>query len=244
MTRVLVHGFPSGKPEAVALLDVARHQITTLMGKEIVEVREALAGFEIIAAVQVRGLLRALGFEPGERRLAELGPPQKTRQLNRQGRTLRITTTLLVQGSCGITRPFGEADVMRRYLHDGSHAKLRRRLEADVQSLYALYQYGRLHGAVRLLWGFLNEMIPAPWVHRDETKLHDLMRQACALGMALEVVAGSAPGWETPWSRVRRAYVEKDESGWPSWLVDERGRVIQREEVQLARVAEEGRRAT
>jgi hypothetical protein len=45
---------------------------------------------------------------------------------------------------------------------------LHRRLEADAKALLALYQYGRLHGAVRLRWGFLDEMIPAPWVHRDE----------------------------------------------------------------------------
>ena len=54
----------------------------------------------------VRALLRALEFEPGERRLAELGPPQKTMQIDRRGRTLRITTSLLIQGSCGISRPF------------------------------------------------------------------------------------------------------------------------------------------
>jgi len=47
-----------------------------------------LAGYEIIGAVDVRALLRTLNIDPGERRLAELGPPQKTRQLNRRGRTL------------------------------------------------------------------------------------------------------------------------------------------------------------
>lgn len=63
---------------------------------------------QMIGAVGVRALLRTLNMEPGERRLAELGPPQKTRQLDRRGRTLAITTTLLVQGSCGISRPCGD----------------------------------------------------------------------------------------------------------------------------------------
>ena len=85
----------------------------------------------------------------------ELGPPQKTRQLNRRGRKLQITTRLLVHGSCGITRPFGDERVLRGYLREGRDAKLRRRLAADAKSLFALYQYGRLHGAVRLRWGFL-----------------------------------------------------------------------------------------
>lgn len=52
-------------------------------------------------------MLRALNIELGERRLAELGPPQRTRQINRRGPTLTIITTLLIQGSCGISRPFG-----------------------------------------------------------------------------------------------------------------------------------------
>ena len=239
MARVLIHAFPAERPEAIVLLDVGRREITTLVGEGIVMARDALMGYDIIAAVHVRELLRSLGFEPGERRLAELGPPQQTRQLNRRGRTLRITTSLLVQGSCGISRPFGDAEVMRRYLHGGEHAKLRRRLEADAKSLYALYQYGRLHGAVRLRWGFLDERIPAPWVHRDERTLHDLLLRAYATRAPLEVVTGGAPGWETPWSRAQRAHVEKDARGWSYWLVGEEGHVIIEAEVQLARLAEE-----
>ena len=99
---------------------------------------------------------------------------------------------------------------MRRYLHGGEQIKLRRRLEADAKSLYALYQYGRLHGAVRLRWGFLDEMIPAPWVHHDEPTLYHLMAQAHRLRVPLEVVTGSAPGWATPWSRAQPAYVERN----------------------------------
>jgi len=241
MRRILIHAFPAKRPEAVVLLDVGRREIATFMSEEIAEAKEKLADYDIIAAVEVRKLLRALDFEPGERHLAELGPPQKTRQLNRRGRKLRITTSLLVQGSCGISRPFGDEEVLRRYLREGQSTRLRRRLEADAKSLYALYEYGRLHGAVRLRWGFLDEKIPAPWVHRDEATLYDLERRAFELQVPLEVVVGSAPGWADPWSRVRRAYVEKEKPGWRSWLVDEEGHVIDRDEVQLARLAGEDR---
>jgi hypothetical protein len=237
MRRILIHAFPAKKPEALVLVDVGQREITTFMGEEIAEAKRRLADYDIIAAVGVRALLRVLPFEPDGRRLAELGPPQKTRQLNRRGRALRITTSLLVQGSCGISRPFGDQEVLRKYLREGQSTKLRRRLEADAKSLYALYQYGRLHGAVRLRWGFLDEKIPAPWVHRDEATLYDLKERAFELQAPLEVVAGSAPGWADPWSRVRRAYVEKEEPGWRSWLVDEQGHVIDEDEVQLARLA-------
>jgi hypothetical protein len=241
MRRILIHAFPAKQPEGVVLVDVGRREITTFTGEEIADAKEKLADYDIIAAVEVRALLRALHFEPGERRLAELGPPQKTRQLNRRGRKLKITTKLLVQGSCGISRPFGDEEILRKYLREGQSTKLRRRLEADAKSLYALYQYGRLHGAVRLRWGFLDERIPAPWVHRNEETLYHLEKRAFDLQVPLEVVAGSVPGWVDPWSRVRRVYVEKEEPGWRSWLVDEEGQVIDRDEVQLARLAGQDR---
>lgn len=237
MRRVLIHAFPAHSPKAAVLVDVDRREITTFMGEAITAGWAKLAGYDILAAVGVRALLRAVGFEPGPRRLAELGPPQKTRQLNQRGRTLKITTSLLVQGSCGISRPFGDETVLQQYLRDGEEAKLRRRLEADAKSLFALYQYGRLHGAVRLRWGFLDELLPAPWVHRNEHTLHDLIERARESGAPLEVVIGSAPGWAEPWSRARRAYVREQEQGWRSWLVDEQGWPIDMADIQLARLA-------
>ncbi len=221
----------------VALLErgePTRWEIPTYMGEDITRSKPKLADYDVLAAVDVRALLRALRFEPGERRLAELGPPQKTRQLNERARTLKITTTLLVRGSCGISRPFGDEKALHTYLREGESTKLRRRLEADARSLYALYQYGRLHGAVRLRWGFLDERLPAPWVHRDEHTLYHLMKRAYEIPAPLEVVVGSAPSWADPWSRVRRAYVEQDEGGWRFWLVDEQGYVIDEADVQAA----------
>jgi len=236
LSRALLVAFPPSRPEAVALLDVGGHELTTFVGDELASLPSRLAAYAILGGVDVRGLLRALGFDPGGRRLAELGPPQKTKQLNRRGRTLKITSALLVQGSCGIGKPFGDEKKLAEYLAKGELTKLRRRLEADVKSLYALYEYGRLHGAVRLRWGFLDERIPAPWVHRDEPKLYDLKRSALSMNVPLEVVVGSAPGWAEPWSRVRLAHVEQDAEGWRTWLVDDDGFPIDEVEVQRARL--------
>ena len=227
----------SGEPTAwLALVDVVRREVTTFVKDEMTLAIERLADYEIIGAVDVRALVRTLAVDPGERRLAELGPPQKTRRLNRRGRTLIITTALLVQGSCGISRPIGDERTMREYLRSGADTKFRRRLEVDAKSLYALYQYGRLHGCVRLRWGFLDEMLPAPWVHRNESTLYHLVKEAHERGVPLEVVAGSAPGWADPWSRVQRAYVATDAWHSPSLVVDKQGYEIPRADVQLARL--------
>jgi hypothetical protein len=237
MSRALLVAFSPQQPQAAALLDIAAHEITTYVGDELAVLRSRLAAYDILGGIDVRRLLRALDLDPGGRRLAELGPPQKTLRLNQRGRTLKITTAMLVQGSCGIGKPFGEATKLAECLAKGELSKLRRRLEADVKSLHALYQYGRLHGAVRLRWGFLDELIPAPWVHRDEPRLYTLMQSALAANVPLEIVVGSAPGWDEPWARRCIAYVEKDADGWRTRLIDELGFVIPEVDVQRARLA-------
>jgi hypothetical protein len=63
------------------------------------------------------------------------------------------------------------------------------------------------------------------------------MRRARELGAPLEVVVGSAPGWEDPWARARLAYARSDEPGWRCWLVDQQDYLINEFDVQLARIA-------
>lgn len=136
-----------------------------------------------------------------------------------------------------MSKPFAEEGKLADYLAKGDLTKPLRRLEADAKSLLALYEYGRLHGVVRLRWGFLDESLPAPWVHRDEPVLHDLEKAALALDVPLEVVVGSAPGWEEPWSRARHAHVEPGGDGWRYWLVDDAGSTIDELDVQRARLS-------
>jgi hypothetical protein len=237
MSRALLVAFPPLSPRAVVLLDVGEHTLSTFVDEQLDALPARLSAYDVLGGVDIRRLLRALAFDPGERRLAELGPPQKTKQISKRGRTLKITTALLVQGSCGISKPFGEEEKLAHYLATGESMKLLRRLEADAKSLYALYQYGRLHGAVRLRWGFVDELIPAPWVQRDESTLYNLKKSALAMGVPLEVIVGSAPSWSEPWSRARTAYVEEEVDGWRTWLVDEDGGVIADDDVQCARLS-------
>jgi hypothetical protein len=238
MSRVLLVAFPTKTPRVVSLLDVGAHTITTFVDEELVEARARLADYDMWCGVDVRATARELGVEPGDRRLGELGPPQKTRKLNRRGRTLKITTALLIQGSCAISRPLGDPKTLAGYLRRGELTKLRRRLEADAKALHALYEYGRLHGAVRLRWGFLDERLAAPWVHGDEARLDHLEETALAMDVPLEVVVGTAPGWEAPWARARLVRVEQDpRTRWQRWLVGEDGAAIHHEDVQRARLA-------
>ncbi len=237
LRHVIAYAFPPGGAEALALLDVEAHTIDTFIGGEIAAARARLAAYDIIAGLDVRALLRGIGVDSAGLRLAELGPPQKSKKINKSGRTLKITAELLIRGTCGISRPF-DPEGLRRHLAAGDLGKARRRLEADVKSLHALYQYGRLHGALRLRWGFIDERIPAPWVDYDECTLGTLMSQAHTQSLPIEVVVGNAPGWADPWSRAIPARVVKGNAEWDLYLVeDETGYAVPREDVQLARLA-------
>ncbi len=236
--RVLVCAFPPGSPEAVVLVDVGQRTLETFFSNGFDEVRRRLASYDVVAAVNVRAVLGALGVAPGTLRLAELGPPQKSKKLNKRGRTLKITTAMLIQGSCRIARPLGDEAKMREYLRNGQLTQFRRRLESDAKALLAMYEYGRLHGSLRLRWGFLDERIPAPWVHRDEPNLYDLKRAAAERAAVIEVVTGSAPGWEHPWSRARRCVAAPSPYGHGHGLdlIDESGFVVDQREIQSARL--------
>lgn len=240
LRRAIVHAFPPDAPVAVVLVDVAERRLDTFAATDDVawldEVRTQLAGYDVIAGLGVREIVRGLGFVPGERRLVDLGPPQKSLKINQRGRTLKITAAMLIQGSCGISRPLADASVLRAYVRASNRTRLVRRLQADAKSLFWLYQYGRLHGTVRLRWGFLDELFGAPWTHRDETHLYHLCKLAMQLGVALEVVAGSAPGWTEPWARMRRCTVA--EHGYEYFLWDEDGQPVDLRDVQLARLEE------
>lgn len=237
LRRAVVHTFPPDDPAAAVLVDVDSRDCRTFLAENLDDLRSRLTSFDVIAGVDVRALLRGLRFDPGARRLADLAPPQKTVTIDKRGRTLRLTTAMLVEGSCRISRALAPRDQLERYLADGKGGKLERRLEADARSLLALYQYGRTHGAVRLRWGFLDEMLPAPWVHRDESVLHHLKSKAHALGVALDVVIGRAPGLEDPWERAQRCRVVTGRDEYDLHLFTDDGQHVDPWDVQLARLA-------
>ncbi|MEW5850532.1 MAG: hypothetical protein AB2A00_17230 [Myxococcota bacterium] len=238
LRRVIIHPFPLRAPEAVVLVDVGERRLKTLRGPGLQHLTGELDAYDVVAGLEVRTALTGLGLDAERRPLAELGPPQKTIKLNQRGRVLKITTPLLLLGSCGIGRPFGDAGKLTAYLRAGDQTRFIRRLEADAKALLAYYQYGRLHGYVRLRWGFLDEHIPVPWCHRDEVTLHGMKATAYQRGVPLEVVCGSAPGWSDPWSRVQRCTVRAGQREWDLRLFDENGFHVPDEDVQLARAAE------
>ncbi|WP_437971096.1 hypothetical protein WMF04_18200 [Sorangium sp. So ce260] len=238
--RAVLRVVPSAAhPQAAALLDVGQRSIQTFVGRDVAELGELLARFDVIAGLDIRDALRALGLDADRRRVVDLGPPQTSRRLSPTGRTLQITPELLIAGTTRIGRPLGEPERVARYLSGGEHQRLARRIESDVKALHAFYQYGILHGSVRLRLGVIDEAFAIDWALPGDVSLHQQLKSARETCAAIDLVIGAAPGWADPWSRARRVRVV--DLSLPEVVLtrDEEGNVlpIGRDEIQAIRLA-------
>jgi hypothetical protein len=233
LRRVIVRAFPVRAPRVVTFIDVDSRDVATMIGADRAELEAALRPYDVIAGLDVRATLRGLGIET-DRRLAELGPPQKTMRLS-PSRVLEIAPDMLIRGTCRINRPLHAPERLRAYLAGNELAKLQRCLESDARSLHSFHEYGRLHGFVRVRAGAVDATVQAPWHHPDEPTLYTLMKQAWDLAMGVEIVKGT-PEWGDPWARAATVVVERGVREQELYLVDEQGDIVDDRDVQLARL--------
>jgi hypothetical protein len=76
---------------------------------------------------------------------------------------------------------------------------------------------------VRLRWGFVDEVFGVDWALPDDHRLHEVLRKAMEEGVAIDLVTGSSPGWNDPWSRATR---------WRLVEVDFREAIVEQEGVR------------
>jgi len=223
--------------EAAVLLDVENRSIQSYDRENFSELRSALVDFQVLVGLHIRNQLQALGVDPDDWRLVDLKPPQKSRRLNRAGKTLHITPELLISGTTGMSRPLADPSKIAEYIARGERGKLGRRLESDAKALHAFYRYGALHGCVRLHWGFIDEMLGVDFRMPGEMDFYGLLKDAMHSELPVEMVVGTAPGWEQPWSRARLVHVLELSSHFLT--VRERGgtQYINRFEIQAIRIA-------
>jgi hypothetical protein len=205
MRKALVWALPrERRPAVVSILDLRSRQILSYAGASVGAARDALKGFNVVYGLEVRATLAVLGLDVLDFRLFELRPPRKSIQLNRAGKKLHVTPELVITSTTGIGHPLADPVKVAQYAAEGDSAKLVRRIESDVKSLYAYYRYGVLHGHVRLRWGFVDEVFGVDWALPDDHRLHEVLRRAMEEEVAIDLVTGSSPGWNDPWSRATR----------------------------------------
>ena len=180
-------------------------------------------------------LLEMVIFDVVAWRLIDLALHPKSKQLNKRGRKLAISTELLITSSTGIGKPLGDPKKMREYWEQEKMGMLAKRMESDAKSLYAFYRYGALHNGIRLRWGFLSDSYLAEWSVPGEPSLYTILKERLTSGEPVEFVRGTAPGWADPWSRSQRAIVKQLD--YHNVVVDMDGIlvVIPREEFQAIR---------
>ena len=236
-TRVLVHGFQvDDKTVGITLLDLDQRLLSTVFGEELSTIAARLRDYTVIVGLRPRDFLLELGINDMVAwRLIDLAHHPKTKQLNKRGRKLTISTEMLITSSTGISKPLGDPKKMREYWVKGKKGMLAKRMESDAKSLYAFYRYGALHNGIRLQWGFLSESYLAEWSVPGEPSLYAVLKERLTSGEPIEYVRGTAPGWTDPWSRSQRGIVKQLDYG--NVVVDRDGilDVIPREEFQAIR---------
>lgn len=205
LRRAILHSFPeAGPPAAVTLLDIAGRSLRTWVGPEIREAVREMDEYDLLAGLHVRKQLERLNLEPDRWRLVDLAATQKSMTINRRGRTLRLTSEMLIRSTTGISKPLGDSRHLKGYLARGELGKLARRLESDAKALLPFYQYGVLHGAVRVRWGFLDESIPVGWSAEGDSRAYEILHEAKEARRPVDIVSRWAPAWSDPWSRAIR----------------------------------------
>lgn len=238
LRRALLVVYPPKKPIAAVLVDDSEHTLETFVGEPaLAALRARLPAYDVLAAEDVRGALRALGHDPREQRLHDLSPPQKQIKMSPNGRTVRITPAMVVKGSCGLQKPFTDPDKLDRHIARADHKALRRALESDARSWHALYEYGRLHHWVRLVVDRFEVKLPVAWARHDEPWLNDLKQAALEGEIPLEIVCEGPGPWEDPWADALTVTVEAGDNPWDSQLLEANGYPIDEVYVLRARLA-------
>ena len=235
--RAIIHGFyVHYQLVAITLLDVDHRSIETLHAESVFSVASKLNEYSVLIGLNPRRLLDGLGIKDVlPWRLIDLAHHPKSKQINKRGRKLVITTEMLITSSTGISKPLGDSIKMLDYWHNGKQSALAKRLESDAKSLFAFYSYGSLHNSIRLRWGFLSEGYLAEWGVPGEPSLYDFLKQKINTGEPIEFVRGTAPGWSDPWSRGKTAVVKAINHRDVELQINDEYVAIPREEVQAVR---------
>ncbi len=214
--RALVHIVPGhGLAQAAALIDAQARSVRVFMGEDLPELGSILESFDLLTGLDLRPSLRALGLDPERWLLAEMRPTDRT---HRPTDRIRVPVTLdgIVRATTGARRAPAGPEEWQRLFDTGRRAAIEKRLATDAQTLFALYEYGVLHGGVRVRARTDDRLLPVSWGLRGDADVHSILDVAVRTWTPLDAVIGppveQAPrllseGLADPWSRAIRVDV-------------------------------------
>jgi hypothetical protein len=233
--RAVLAVYPKVSPQWAVLADLATRTLKRFDPSTIAGLNEALAGYDAIAGLELRATLRSLHFDQGERRLAELGPPQKSLTVDDRGHKVMLTTDLLVQSSCMVRKSLSGNEKLATAASRGKAESVFALLEQDVRLLAGLYRYGLLHRGFRVRGRGFDESVPVPWFEREFGSVWEFAKRARENHLEVEAVVGPMPALEDPWRDARVLYA-LPELRWDfPFFMDADGALIMTHDIQMLR---------
>jgi hypothetical protein len=167
--RVLLHVVVlDGVPRAAAVIDAARRELRSFIGAAVADVAAHLEPFDFLAGLDIRASLRALGLDLDRWWLAELRPQQRTFRPVEKGRPLAADPSAIVQATTGRRGVPAKPEEWKALLDRPSASRLEARLALEAEALFALYEYGALHGGVRVRKRKGDALLPVRWSMRGD----------------------------------------------------------------------------
>ncbi len=209
--RALVHiVVVDGVPRAAAVIDATARAQRLFIGDTVSEVPAHLDAFDFLAGVDLRPSLRSMGLDPDRWWLAELRPTQRTIRPSDQG-AVAVTLPAIVQATTGRSRVPADAKAWKPLLAARTTTRLVARLEGEAQALFALYEYGAIHGGVRIRRRPGDRLLPVAWSLRGDPDFESFVSASTRHWLPVEVVAGPSADLADPWpNAITVTIVERD----------------------------------
>jgi len=206
--RALVHIVSGGAaPDAAALIDLTHRDVEAFGGRELSTLAARLAEFDFLAGVDLRPSLRALGLDPERWLLAELRPVQKTFRPAERSAPVPVTLPGVVKATTGVAGVPADGATWARRLDSTHRHDVAGTVADEARTLCQFFEYGALHGGVRVSRRPDDRLLPVDWAMRGDPDLHAVLDAAVRAFAAIDVVIGAPPDVADPWTRAIRAEI-------------------------------------
>jgi hypothetical protein len=186
------------------VIDLHSRAVQVFVGDDLLDLAARLEEFDVLAGVDLRVSLRALGLDPERWLLAELRPVQRTfRPADRS--PVPVTLPAVVQATTGVARVQADAATWGRLLDPKRLHGVAGRLATEARALCLLYEYGVLHGGVRVRTRPGDRLLPVEWGLRGDPDMHSVLDAAMRACVPVDIVVGPPPDLADPWTHVVRA---------------------------------------
>jgi hypothetical protein len=203
--RALLHIVPPGQQaRAAAVIDLHSRDVQVFAGDTLPNLAARLEEFDFLAGVDLRISLRALGLDPERWLLAELRPVQRTfRPAERSA--VPVTLPAVVQATTGVSRVPADGATWGRLLDPKRLHDVAGRLATEARVLCLLYEYGVLHGGVRIRTRTDDRLLPVDWGLRGDPDLHTVLDAAIHACVPVDLVVGVPRDLADAWKHAARA---------------------------------------